>query len=115
LIIIYFRGIIDRYTFFKIILSEFFLLLYFLIVGAYFLLSLQNFRDFFIVLEIITLGSYTLIAIKRDSRFSTYAGIQYFILGSLPSAMLILAFALFYYYGGSLVYLDFDIIFFNNN
>jgi NADH:ubiquinone oxidoreductase subunit 2 (subunit N) len=52
-----------------------------------------------------------LITFERQNRFSTYAGIQYFILGSLPSAMLLIAFGLFYLQGGSVALQDLDILF----
>ena len=48
---------------------------------------------------------------ERQNRFSTYAGIQYFLLGSLPSARLILAFACFYLQGGVLALQDLDLLF----
>jgi len=114
LLLIFFCGINDRFIFVKIVINDFFVLIRFLIIGGIVLLRLQTFRDFFICLEIITLGSYALVTIKRDNRFSTYVGVQYFILGSIPSARLILSFGLFYYYGGSLSYQDFDLLFNNN-
>jgi len=67
--------------------------------------------DIFLGLEIVTLASYVLITFERQNRFSTYAGIQYFILGSLPSAMLLIAFGLFYLQGGSVAIQDLDMLF----
>jgi NADH:ubiquinone oxidoreductase subunit 2 (subunit N) len=37
-----------------------------------------------------------LAAFDRKNRFSTYAGVQYFILGSIPSGMLVLGAGLLY-------------------
>jgi len=67
--------------------------------------------DLFMALERVTLASYVLVTFERQNRFSTYAGVQYFILGSLPSARLILSFGLFYLQGGSLVIQDLDMLF----
>jgi hypothetical protein len=54
------------------------------------------------------------VTFERQNRFSTYAGVQYFILGSFPSARLLLSFALFYLQSGSMAFQDRD-LFFNTN
>ena len=51
---------------------------------------------YLIAIEILTLGGYTLIAYNRKNFFSTYAGVQYFILGAIPSAFLLLGFIFLY-------------------
>ena len=111
ILIIFFIGIIDRFFFSKISIYEFPILIIFLFFGGLFTLSLHTFIDIFLGLEIVTLASYVLITFERQNRFSTYAGIQYFILGSLPSAMLLIAFGLFYLQGGSVALQDLDILF----
>jgi len=67
--------------------------------------------DIFLALELVTLASYVIVTFERQNRFSTYAGVQYFILGSVPSAMLLLAFGLFYLQGGSVALQDLDLLF----
>jgi len=67
--------------------------------------------DIFLALERVTLASYVIVTFERQNRFSTYAGVQYFILGSLPSARLLLAFGLFYLQGGSVALQDLDLLF----
>jgi NADH:ubiquinone oxidoreductase subunit 2 (subunit N) len=52
--------------------------------------------EFVLAIEIITLGSYGLTAYERNNRFSTFAGVQYFVIGSVPSGLLILSIALIY-------------------
>jgi len=42
------------------------------------------------------LATYALTAYDRKNRFSTDAGVQYFLLGSLPSGLLVLGVALLY-------------------
>ena len=80
-------------------------------LGGLFALRFSTFRDILLGLERRTLGSYVLATFERQSRFSTYAGVQYFLVGSLPSARLLLSFALFYLQGGSLVLQDLDLLF----
>ncbi len=90
---------------------EFPILIFFLHFGGLFVLRLHTLMDLLIALERVTLASYVLATFERQNRFSTYAGVQYFLLGSLPSARLILAFGLFYLQGGSLVIQDLDMLF----
>lgn len=111
ILIIFFIGISDRFFRSKASLYEFPILILFLFLGGLFALSLHTFIDIFLGLEIVTLASYVLITLERQNRFSTYAGIQYFILGSLPSAILLIAFGLFYLQGGSVALQDLDILF----
>ena len=111
ILIIFFIGISDRFFRSKTSLYEFPILILFLFFGGLFTLSLHTFIDIFLGLEIVTLASYVLITLERQNRFSTYAGIQYFILGSLPSARLLISFGLFYLQGGSVALQDLDILF----
>jgi NADH-quinone oxidoreductase subunit N len=111
ILIIFFIGITDRFFMSKTSIYEFPVLILFLFFGGLFALSLHTFMDIFLGLEIVTLASYVLITFERQNRFSTYAGIQYFILGSLPSAMLLIAFGLFYLQSGSVALQDLDMLF----
>jgi len=111
ILIIFFMGITDRFFMSKTSIYEFPVLILFLFFGGLFALSLHTFMDIFLGLEIVTLASYVLITFERQNRFSTYAGIQYFILGSLPSAMLLIAFGLFYLQSGSVALQDLDMLF----
>ena len=110
-LIIFFLGISDRFILSKRSIYEFPILILFLFLGGLFALSLHTFIDIFLGLEIVTLASYVLITFERQNRFSTYAGIQYFILGSLPSARLLISFGLFYLQSGSIALQDLDILF----
>lgn len=113
IIIVFFFGICDRFFRSKNAVFEFPFLIIFLHFGGLFALYINNFIDIFLALELATLTSYVLITFERQNRFSTYAGIQYFILGSLPSARLLIAFGLFYLQGGSVVFQDLDLLFSN--
>jgi NADH:ubiquinone oxidoreductase subunit 2 (subunit N) len=108
---IFFFGVADRFFLSKRGRIEFPILLLFLHLGGLFALRLHTFRDRLIALERVTLASYVFVTFERQNRFSTYAGVQYFILGSFPSAMLLLAFALFYLQSGSRAFQDMDLFF----
>lgn len=110
---IFFFGVADRYFLSKMGRMEFPLLVLFIHLGGLFAVRRHTFIDILIALEMVTLASYVLVTFERTNRFSTYAGVQYFILGSLPSARLLLAFALFYLQSGSRAFQDLD-LFYNN-
>jgi cytochrome bd-type quinol oxidase subunit 1 len=71
--------------------------------------------EFALALEIISLGSYALAAYERKSKLSAYAGVQYFIIGSIPSGMLILVIALMYRSWGTTGIEDLDVLLNNFN
>ena len=111
ILIVFFIGVSDRFFRSKSAIFEFPGLILFLHFGGLFTLYRNNFRDIFLAIELVTLTSYVLITFERQNRFSTYAGIQYFILGSLPSARILIAFGLFYLQGGSIALQDLDMLF----
>ena len=108
---IFFFGVADRYFLSKMGRMEFPLLLLFINFGGLFAIRRHTFIDMLIALERVTLASYVLVTFERTNRFSTYAGVQYFILGSLPSAILLLAFSLFYLQSGSMAFQDLDLFY----
>ena len=108
---IFLYGISERFFIAKKGITEFPILIFFILFGGLFAVRLHTFIDLLIALEIVTLASYVLVTFERQNRFSTYSGVQYFILGSLPSAMLLLSFGFFYLQGGSLVIQDLDLLF----
>jgi len=84
--------------------------LFFIHIASLLTLRLTTFPDLLIALEIVTLASYALAGFERRNRFSAYAGVQYFILGSIPSGMLLLSFSLYYRHGGVMTLHDLDLI-----
>lgn len=108
---VFFFGVADRFFLSKRGMLEFPILLLFIHFGGLFALRRHSFRDRLIALERVTLASYVFVTFERQNRFSTYAGVQYFILGSFPSAMLLLSFALFYLQSGSRAFQDRDLFF----
>ena len=113
IIMIFFYGIAERFFFSKRQIREFALLVLSIHIGGLFVLHQNIFRDLLISLERVTLASYVLVTFERYNRFSTYAGIQYFIIGSFPTVRIIIGFSLLYQQTGSFVIQDID-LFFNN-
>jgi NADH-quinone oxidoreductase subunit N len=93
---IFLYGVSDRFFIMNGYEIEFSILIFFIHLGALFLFSVQNLIEFVLAIEIVTLATYALTAFDRKNRFSTDAGVQYFILGSLPSGLLVLGVALIY-------------------
>lgn len=105
-----FYGLADRFFIANSYDIEFTLLVYLIYIGSVFLFLAHNFFEFLLALEVITLGSYALAAYERKSKFSSYAGVQYFIIGSIPSGLLVLSLALMYKSWGTLAFSDIDVI-----
>lgn len=103
-------GVADRFFVANSAEIEFPILLFFIHIASLLALRLTTFPDLLIALEIVTLASYALAGFERRNRFSAYSGVQYFILGSIPSGMLLLSFSLYYRHGGVMTLHDMDLI-----
>jgi ubiquinol-cytochrome c reductase cytochrome b subunit len=110
MVIIFLYGISDRFFISNSYEIEFPVLVFFLHIASLFLFSVHSLLEFVLAIEIITLGSYGLVAFERKNRFSTYAGVQYFILGSVPSGLLILSIGLLYKAWGTFAMDDLDLL-----
>jgi NADH:ubiquinone oxidoreductase subunit 2 (subunit N) len=110
-LVAFFYGVSERFIFSRAADIEFPLLVLLLHIGGLFAVHLPTLRDLLLALEIVTLGSYVLLAAERQNRFSTYSGVQSFLLGSVPSARLLLGFGLLYFQTGSLSLSDLDLLF----
>lgn len=108
---IFFYGISDRFFVANSYEIEFTLLVFFTLIGALFLFSVENLIEFVLAIEVVTLATYALTAFDRTNRFSTYAGVQYFILGSIPSGLLVLGITLLYMVLGSFDFSDITSLF----
>lgn len=78
------------------LLSEVYGLILFSTAGMILMMSTTHLLFMFIALEIMSLAIYVLVAMRRLSSFSAEAGLKYFILGGLASALLL--------YGSSLIF-----------
>ena len=103
-------GISDRFFISNSYELEYPILIFFLHIGAILLMSVHTLIEFVLAIEIITLGSYGLTAYERTNRFSTFAGVQYFVIGSVPSGLLILSIALIYKIWGTFAIEDLDLL-----
>ncbi len=112
---IFFYGISDRFFIATSNELEFPILLFFFYIAALLVMLVSNLLEFVLAIEIITLGSYALAAYERKNKFSTYGGVQYFIIGSIPSALLILSLAILYRSWGTFEYTDIAALTWNYN
>jgi NADH-quinone oxidoreductase subunit N len=78
------------------LLSEIYALMLFATAGMVLMVSTNHLLFMFIALEIMSLAIYVMVAMRRGSRFSSEAGLKYFILGGLASALFL--------YGSSLIF-----------
>lgn len=69
-------------------------------MGATFLISCADLVSLYLSIELQSFGVYILAALYRDSESATAAGLKYFLLGALSSALILLGSALIYSYTG---------------
>jgi NADH-ubiquinone oxidoreductase chain 2 len=84
---------------FKII--EYPLILLFIITGAVFLISTNDFISGFLSIELQSYGLYLLSTLYRNSELATTGGLIYFLLGGLSSCFILLGTALLYANSGN--------------
>ncbi len=75
---------------------EYNILLMFSIFGILCFISSYDLVSLYLALEVQSLSFYILATLKRDSGFSTEAGLKYFILGALSSGFLLFGISLIY-------------------
>jgi NADH-ubiquinone oxidoreductase chain 2 len=80
---------------------EYPLILLFIITGAAFLMSTNDFVSVFLSIELQSYGLYLLSTIYRNSELSTTAGLIYFLLGGLSSTFILLGTSLVYTNSGT--------------
>ncbi|MBJ6361734.1 NADH-quinone oxidoreductase subunit N [Paenibacillus sp. MAHUQ-46] len=71
-------------------------------VGMLFLISSADFISLYLTIELQSLAFYVLAALKRNSEFSTEAGIKYFLLGAFSSGLLLFGCSLIYGFTGTI-------------
>ena len=76
--------------------QEIFALKLFVVVGSMVLVSSREFISWFVALEILSIGSYSLAASMLKSKYSSEAGLKYFIQGALSTCLILFGVALFY-------------------
>lgn len=92
----------NNFKFQKLNLFEFFSLYLFVILASLLIISSADMLSAYLVIEMQALTFYVLASFKRDSIFSTEAGLKYFITGAFFSALLLLGCSFFYFFFGTL-------------
>ena len=81
-------------------IPEYPMLILFTTIGATFLLASADLVSMYLSIELQSFGVYILAAVYRDSESATAAGLKYFLLGALSSALILLGSALIYSHTG---------------
>lgn len=81
-------------------INEYFIVLLFSTLGSTIVLSSYDLISIYLSIELQSFGVYILATIYRNSESSTSAGLNYFLLGGLSSAVLLLGTAIIYSYTG---------------
>jgi hypothetical protein len=115
MLLAFFYGTMDRFLLQNGAEIEFPILVVFIAGSALILFYVHTLIEFLMALETLTLASYVCAGYERQNRHSSYASVQYFILGSIPSGMLILGMGLLYSQAGVLNFEDLDLICYNNS
>ncbi len=76
------------------------LLILFATISMLFLISSADFISLYLAIELQSLCFYVIAAIKRNSEFSTEAGLKYFLLGAFSSGLLLFGCSLIYGFTG---------------
>ena len=76
-----------------------------------FLISAADFISMYLAIELQSLCFYVLAAFKRDSEFSTEAGLKYFLLGVFSSGLLLFGCSLVYGFTGAVEFSELSKIF----
>lgn len=82
-------------------ITEYPLIILFIITGAIFLMSTNDLVSIFLAIELQSYGLYILSSIYRNSELSTTGGLIYFLLGGLSSCFILLGTGLIYANSGS--------------
>jgi|TARA_Y100000815_G_scaffold44492_1_gene36679 NADH-ubiquinone oxidoreductase chain 2 len=82
-------------------ITEYPLIILFIITGAVLLMSTNDLVSIFLAIELQSYGLYILSTIYRNSELSTTGGLIYFLLGGLSSCFILLGTGLLYANSGS--------------
>lgn len=81
-------------------IPEYPLIILFTTIGASFLISSADLVSMYLSIELQSFAVYILAAIYRNSESATSAGLKYFLLGALSSALILLGSSIIYAYTG---------------
>jgi NADH-quinone oxidoreductase subunit N len=94
---------------------EYFILILCAVLGLMLLVSSYDLISLYLAIEMQSLCLYVLAAAKKDSTFSTEAGLKYFILGSFSSALLLFGISLIYGCTGTTNFENLSLLFAGTN
>ena len=86
--------------------TEFFMLLFFSLLGMYFMISAGDFLMFYIGLELSTLPVAALVAWETSKRISSEAGVKFILSAGLASGVSLFGISLLYAVTGSIYFTD---------
>lgn len=86
--------------------AEYYILVLLAATGMTLMASSNSLATAFVSLELTSLPSYALVAYLKDNRGSVEAGLKYFLIGSLSSAVFVYGVSLIYAATGSLLFSD---------
>lgn len=89
-------SVLRSFTIQKLNFFEFFSLLLLAILSLLLLISVSDMMSAYLVIEMQALSFYVLSAFKRNSAFSSEAGLKYFIIGSFMSGIFLFGCSLIY-------------------
>jgi len=95
---------LDYYKQQNLVDYEFPILVLLTTLGILLLISARDIITLYLAIEIMSLSSYILATIKRNSQYSTEAGIKYFLLGAVSSGIILFGCALIYALAGTTSY-----------
>lgn len=116
----YFKLIVIAGSIFSILLSlnyilylngfEYIILILLSIISMLLLISSGDFISMYLAIEFQSLCFYVLAGWKRDSEFSTEAGLKYFLLGAFSSGLLLFGCSLIYGFTGVTNFAEFGLL-----
>jgi proton-translocating NADH-quinone oxidoreductase chain N len=89
---------------------EYFILVLLATLGLCLILSANDLLSMYLAIELQSLSLYLLAAFKKNSAFSTEAGLKYFILGAFSSGLLLFGSSLLYGFTGTTNFEDLAVI-----
>lgn len=77
-------------------INEYSMIVLFSVLGSVLLISSYNFLSMYMGIELQSFAAYILCSLYRNSQSATFAGLKYFLLGSLASGIIVLGTAIIY-------------------
>jgi NADH-quinone oxidoreductase subunit N len=91
----------DYINFYRLNSFEYCILILFAVLGLLLLISSSDLISAYLAIEMQSLSFYVLASFKRNSAFSTEAGLKYFILGAFSSSLILFGSSILYGFTGT--------------